>query len=274
MTVGPLHIYAINDNELPTPKGERQRHGSILREGRLIVQRAQDGWHRGLGLQLSWHFGWTSGSWGLTFGGGDSGRDLMIVFSIPFVATFYLTFERLFPCQLFKHDFDRGDDREIRVYFHSGAVWWSFWVGSMASWSRRFSWCKPWRQGSFNPVDFALGYPKFSEEVMETCTVKIPMPEGSYPGEAKVLRRLRKRPRWFARESFYVDVSIPKGIPFQGKGENSYDCGDDGLFGMSTPGRSVEDAIGRVVGSVLGSRRRYGMPSQAAIDSALSPKAA
>jgi hypothetical protein len=56
-----------------------------------------------------------------------------------------------------------------------------------------------------------------------------------------------------------VKLDIPGGIPHNGKGENSWDCGDDGLWGCG--GDTVEEAIGHAVSSVLRSRRRYGHDS-------------
>jgi hypothetical protein len=63
----------------------------------------------------------------------------------------------------------------------------------------------------------------------------------------------------------YCDVEIPGGIPFNGKGENSWDCGTDGLFGSSFPidvlEGSVSKCIGKVVENVMDSRFKYGTPS-------------
>lgn len=46
----------------------------------------------------------------------------------------------------------------------------------------------------------------------------------------------------------------------QGKGENSYDQDDDGIFGMGVPGTTLEEAIKGYQDAVSRDRKRYGMP--------------
>lgn len=87
--------------------------------------------------------------------------------------------------------------------------------------------------------------------------VIVPMPEGNYPGHAKQEERTWKRPRWpwpsQHRVEFWVDMDI--GIPVPGKGENSYDCDDDAVFG--TGGKSIAEAVANVTRAALRSRERY-----------------
>lgn len=270
MTIGPLAIITTNQNELPTPKGERQRYGSIAREGVLRMQRSGEGGWEGRALKVEWHAFPKSAHYSVTFGTSDDHRGLQFAFTIPWLMDVWITFSRLFARPLFTYDFDRGEDREIGISFHSGAVWWHVWVGTMASWSRQFPWCKPWRSGSFHPVDFLFGRQKVTTEVLQEARVSIPMPEGVYTGTAKVERFTRKRPRWFARDRFTTSIDVERGIPTQGKGENAWDCGDDGIYGCGVEGRSVEKAIGHYVYRVLEDRRKYGMPSDRAIRDALT----
>lgn len=157
--------------------------------------------------------------------------------------------------------------RECRIAFHDWTLW-------LQPWSKWGEWCAadPWwvRGVSFNLRDFALGRPRYTCDALgPPLHVRIPMPEGEYAAVLTPQRQTWTRPRWFrhVRDSF--DISIPNGIPFAGKGENSWDCGDDGLFGMSADG-TVEQAIEAVRGTVLRSRQRYGMPSEGAIREALS----
>lgn len=95
----------------------------------------------------------------------------------------------------------------------------------------------------------------------------VPMPEGSYPAtwavtvyERRFVRfpgtlRDALSPPW-TRPSLRLD--IPGGIPHWGKGENSWDCGMDGLFGTGSD--SVEDAVANAVRSSLRDRKRFGGP--------------
>lgn len=164
-------------------------------------------------------------------------------------------------------EFMLTDQREASVSVHD-------WTIRMTPWGRSMEWAAkdPWwvRGVSLNLTDVVLGKSRYvCEQIGQSFPVSIPMPEGDYPAVFQRQRQTWKRPRWFAhtRESF--DITIPKGIPFAGKGENAYDCDDDGLYGMGAEG-TVEDAVAAVRATVLRSRKRYGAPSPASIQSALA----
>jgi len=242
--------------------------GRYWSNGRVWLHRS--GGDRGQFLSslcVEWTFPMSHCGWSVTFGGGDSGRNFGFTVAIPFLATFYVTFENVFPYGWFGWDFDRGHDRQIGCYFHDYAFWWQVWVGQMASYRRGASWCRWWRQGS---VHFGrlLGRWVSEHYIERTEPVQIPMPEGVYHGTARIERWSRGRRFWFKKRTTEVWLEIPNGIPHAGKGENSWDCGDDGLFGIG--GSSVEDAIGRAVADVLRARRRYGHASPEAIQKALA----
>jgi hypothetical protein len=160
------------------------------------------------------------------------------------------------------------DQRECKVSIHD-------WTIRFIPWGRSMEWrtADPWwvRGVSLNLPDLLLGKTRYQTVTLKAgIPVKVPMPEGVYAGTAKIERATWKRPLWFARHRVSTWIDVPKGVPFQGKGENSWDCGDDGLFGCGVSGESVERAVGHYVESVLTSRRRYGMPSDKAIQEALA----
>jgi hypothetical protein len=151
-------------------------------------------------------------------------------------------------------------DREIRLAIHGGAIWASLWANPN-EWNRSDPWYR--QSHSFHFVDFMLGRHKHTEETIETRDVLIPMPEGSYPATVRMVRAKWKRSRWFGVNRTCADVKIEKGIPVEGKGENSWDCGEDATYGLWMPNvTSVEDAIGKVVASCLKDRKKYGTPSR------------
>lgn len=131
-------------------------------------------------------------------------------------------------------------------------------------WVRQMEWrsADPWwrKDMRLRVVDWLIGRTRCETIQRGVRAVVVPMPEGSYRAVAKSETRIWRR-RWYwpelRRDS--VTLDIPGGIPFAGKGENSWDCGDDGLFG--TGGDTVEDAIANAVRSVLRSRRKYGHDS-------------
>lgn len=96
------------------------------------------------------------------------------------------------------------------------------------------------------------------------CTV--PMTEGNYPATWEQKRTTWRHVRWPGKAlDWFVDrsnvsvwVEVPGGIPCEGKGENSWDCGMDGVFG--TGGPTLEAAIANVVRAVMRERERNGGP--------------
>jgi len=237
-----IHTQNLNEDRRGDVKGWAY-HG----RGNLHV------WRRTFGF--SWNL-WTNFC-GASIGTDDETSSLKFHASLPPVA-FWLTvpvprsWKKTKPFNTFEFDFI-----EFRVF--DTALWWKFWHGE--SWTRSGRPSK-FRQGNFHPIDFILGHQKCETEIVEVKDVQVPMPEGLYPAKAKMEKRVRYRSRWFAkafsRESISVWLDIPRGIPYQGKGENSWDCGGDGLFGIGAEGPSYERAIARAVESVLTSRRKYG----------------
>jgi len=147
-----------------------------------------------------------------------------------------------------------GEDREIEISFHHDALYWRFWTDPM-SWS---SSTPKWRHGSFNVPDFFLGRSKCTHETIEAQDIVVPMPEKAYPAKAELQRWTWKRPRWFAKTIMRAQIEIPGGIPLPGKGENSWDCGDDATFSITCQAKSIPEGVGVLVGSVLRDRVRYG----------------
>jgi hypothetical protein len=153
-------------------------------------------------------------------------------------------------------DVDEWEDYELGIRFHDGSIWFHVFSNPTESSSS-----DPWYRKThcFNPADFFLGRHKYTNEITGTEEVEIPMPEGVYKGIAKFETTTWKRPRWpwpRIRKGVWIDVK--DGVPFPGKGENSWDCGMDGLHGAGVDNESVGRAIGHFVGCVLEYRRRYG----------------
>jgi hypothetical protein len=57
-----------------------------------------------------------------------------------------------------------------------------------------------------------------------------------------------------------ASVDIPGGIPHPGKGENSWDCGMDGVYGLSCEATTVDEAVAAVHACATKNRERYGGP--------------
>lgn len=168
---------------------------------------------------------------------------------------------RLPGLSLYAHvgDSNPFERREFEVAAHGGCVWISHpWVRPM-EWRSDDPWWK--KQITLHVVEWLIGKTRHSETKGDPIRVLVPMPEGSYVAWATPSTATWKR-RWYwprkTRKSVWLE--IPGGIPHSGKGENSWDCGDDALCG--TGGATVPDAIGNAVANALNYRARYGLDSK------------
>lgn len=165
----------------------------------------------------------------------------------------WLSFRGVFS-RAWLHRHFRYEDRETSLRIHDWHLWWTVWRDDNG-WD---SSVPRWRSGNIDFLKLLLGKEKYSTRDLNTHRVTIPMPEGGYPAEVRFFESTWKRPRWFARRLVRADIKPLKPIPFPGKGENSWDCGEDALHGLTCPATTIEEAVARTVASVLRSRRRNG----------------
>lgn len=151
----------------------------------------------------------------------------------------------------------------IRFLPHKGCLVRGEWDALDGHWSSKWPW---WRSWSITK-NTVFGRIRSETDEGESGMTRVPLPEGNYNAMWRVethrtyyvgwLGKIRDRilgpATWTS-----VNLDIPGGIPVEGKGENSYDCGMDAVFGTS--GKTVEEAVGNCVRSVLRSRQRYGGP--------------
>lgn len=151
----------------------------------------------------------------------------------------------------------------IRLFPYEGC-WVAIEIAAKAnSWSRSDPW---WMRMKFGHTEL-WGRTRSVTIKGKTGECLIPLPEGNYKGtwtEERHISRFVRFPGTLRdriigpRSHSGVDLKIEGGIPIEGKGENSWDCGMDGLFGCG--GATVADAIGNAVRSVLRGRQNYGGP--------------
>ncbi len=155
-----------------------------------------------------------------------------------------------------------GHGWEIGATIHGGALWINLFHEVFSGFSTRDSF---WKRRTFTitPMDLIFGHRVYnSEEIEMVVGVLIPMTEGTYQGTAKRTRDTWTRPRWpwypltIERRSWSLNVE--GGIPHPGKGENSWDCGEDATIGMGSSKVELEGAVADFVEIVLRNRRRYG----------------
>jgi hypothetical protein len=133
-------------------------------------------------------------------------------------------------------------NKEVRIAFHSGAVWWNFWTDG-DGWSASTPW---WRNGNWHPLDTFLGRVKHESRDLSTIETVVPLPEKNYRARVTVSEWTDSRPRWFAtKPRRTVNVELVDPIPGGRKGP---------LYGMSSRAYTAGQGIGNVVATVLHER--------------------
>ncbi len=197
-------------------------------------------------------------SCGVSIDCSDTGDDnLTLHLALPFLFSVWLHISRLpivkrLPGVKWNGKWGSGD-REIRIAFHDGAVWWQLWRYPNES--------KPndWRDSNFDFVDFLLGRNKYSESERTKDNVFIEMPEGYYPASVELYTATWKRSRWpWPKIVQRAEIEIEGGLPIPGKGENGYDCEDDAIFSGNYCAVTVWEATASIRASALRDRQRYG----------------
>ena len=191
---------------------------------------------------------------GLTLGGGDSNAEIQFHIGLFYWVWFtldYFPMRKVFKPFLKQRNGWENGGKELEFEIHSDHIGWKLFSFEIND--------NSWRSKNFYFWNFLLGRKNCTQELLEERDVLIPMPEKSYKATAKLVLYTWKRPRWFAESFKRVEIKVPSGIPHQGKGENSWDCGEDATFGMTT-GRcnSITEGVGKLVGSVLTTRVKYG----------------
>lgn len=110
--------------------------------------------------------------------------------------------------------------------------------------------------------DKIFGRNKYTEKVLKEGDIEIDMPEGVYKATYKRFMSFWKKPRLpFIQKMERITIEIPVGIPHEGKGENSWDCGMDATFASTFPverGESIYAIAKRFAMSCLKTRQKYG----------------
>jgi len=209
-------------------------------------------------LRLEWHVLSTRCALALEVDPHDEDH-LKLHFGLPPVDLYLsLTDRRLGKLleRIVKQPSDMGNNysgRELSLRIHDWSLWWKLWVDT-SGWTHE----RPkWRDGNVNFPDTLLGKFKHSERLLERRDIEIRMPEGVYKGVCEMKEGTWKRPRWpFPVHVVRAHIDMTQPIPIPGKGENSWDCGEDATHGSTFPARNVADAIGKLTGDILNTRER------------------
>lgn len=195
--------------------------------------------------------------------GGES--DLGIDIHLPKLANVYLRLRSPWTKWLRVPETDKNkyDARHYGLSLFSGhgnILRWEF--GALANVHSRSD--PKWKRGRIDTTTI-MGRTDCETTEGESGIAMVPLPEGNYLATWKEENRVWRHRRFpgtlvdrikGVQVSHDVRLDIEGGIPHEGKGENSWDCGMDGLFGCG--GSTLEDAIANAVRSTLRDRERYG----------------
>ena len=244
-----LHWQNLNE------KGREDVVGSILKHGRA--------WFKpfGYGRNLSFNLEWSLWSKRVSAGLGLADYDHAVsVHLCVYLFSLYFTLE-YFPLEQWLQKITKrkaekyGNGRDIGFHWMEGSLFINLWSDPMEWRSQDPKW------GSFTicPSDILLGKRKYSERELRTDTRMLTLPERTYPVQIKLMEATWKRPRWpFPDKIVRASVEVEGGVPVPGKGENSWDCGEDAIYSSTMPAKTFDEALSGLYASVMRDRERYG----------------
>jgi hypothetical protein len=246
-----------------TQKITDDAHGRFWRYGQYYIRHYPgDGEHGGKTREVGWQWcllrkGTIGFSLSTSSYGGDSFKSSL---SLGRVGSFYFSAKGFWLGKqwgrLAGKEFPR--DRHLSLSLHGGLICWNLWTAEMG-----YNPKAKWREKCWNWQRFIGWYPQHvGWETLDVVRTVVPMPEGSYDATVEFKRGTWKRRRLFAwmpkRHRFTYDITTDKPIGVPGKGENSWDCGDDAIYSQSGPGRTVAGAVAGLVESAYSTRTRHG----------------
>jgi hypothetical protein len=156
-----------------------------------------------------------------------------------------------------RRDEKYGNGRTIGVRWFDGMLWIDLWNDPM----EHRSVDPKWWHIAWCPRNWLFGYPQYSEKRLSTHRVEVPMPERAYPATVHILEASWSRSRWpWPKKIIRADIQPDIPIPHPGKGENSWDCGEDATYSMTCSAETPLEAVQAITNSVLRSRHKYGGP--------------
>lgn len=200
-------------------------------------------------LGFEWNLGKIRFNLGVNYGGfADS--ELTLIFCIPFISL-YLSFENFFK-RLRKSD----ADKHTGIAIHNGSIWIDIGKDNDGWNSKR----DKFKHIVITPMDIIFGRMKYNKLELERSEANIPMNEGAYPAEICLVECTWKRKRLpFKKKIIRAEIEMLKPIPIPGKGENSWDCGENAIYSLTLPNKTtIAAAISGVVESCLRDRFKYG----------------
>ena len=217
---------------------------------------------------------------------GDEDEDIQFHVGIPYLVSVWFTLERLPLLRKIPYKWRRTWGYLTGVKFHGGSLWihilhsemWGTKHGTFRRFLPRWisiavsSGYAEWRGvGFYICFDFDHlifgSYERTEQNLGDPIVAEIPIePDNSlgfrYFATFQRQQEVRWRGNfpWRKKRDTYWEISTDKPPMRAGKGENSYDQDDDGIFGCAVHGETIQEAIAEYVKKCERDRERYGMP--------------
>lgn len=221
---GWLHLY----------RGDPDTTGRKV--GELSYQLVIGGSHRSVDMSLS-------------VGGGDGSDEILLTLAVPGIRL-YMGVEGILPDRWRPRVPGKSYPEEHQLGFRifDGSIWWSLW-STPDEWDSRKDWRDPRssvRQPTWHVVDRVLGKQRNIKRDLATTTTEITHKQVTYPLTIVFTEQTVTRPRWFGKQVYYrANIEMSKPIPVPAS-EGIYELTgepDDAIYSLSTPARTVEEAI-------------------------------
>lgn len=231
----------------------RRSDGTAIKHGRWWLYFGQNN----SSLNCEWQ--WFSGNCGAEISLASHDHAVMVSFCCLLFSVYlslnHYPLERRLEALTKRKGEKYGNGRSIGIRIFDGAIWFDLWNDPM-EWR---SADPKWWHFNIRPADLLLGRHRYSERDLSTERTEIPMPEGCYPATIRFFESRWKRSRWpFAKKLVRADITPDTPIPFPGKGENSWDCGEDATHALTTVADTALKATMAMTESVMRSRLKYG----------------
>lgn len=252
--------------------------GSIFKHGRVWIhgKRDDDEAHRRKELRVEWSFPTHFWAFQCEVGEGDADDGLSFWIACG-LFSLHITLEGI----LSRAFIERGREkakatkwmgygymawpRVTGIRIHNNTIWFELW-----NWDAGWSSEQPkWMSFNFGVVDFLFGKRQHESKVIAESTGEIILNDGVHPVKLVLTEDTWRRPRMpKAQIARFVKVESEKGVPIPGKGESSWDCGDDAIFSTGYRVDTFDAALNQFRESVLKRRQQYGgsdwLPSEKA----------
>ncbi len=178
---------------------------------------------------------------------GGCENDLSFSFGIPFL--FYLAFgvDALLPYKALPRDWHRTTG----IAIHNWAIWVDIWNDD--SWGGKH---KPkWQDFCIHVDRLLFGPQRYGTRDMSTERIYVLMPERPYPATVRLFESTWSWPRLRrSRRMIRAEITPDQPITHPGKGENSWDCGEDATFSMTCPAATAQEAAAILARNILSER--------------------